>query len=230
MTIADAITTARRWVWLSHVLTTNSPAYGGGSGLTVAHEKSIEHGDSCNTTRLSFPNHLGSHVDAPLHFIAGGQSIEDYNPEDWLFRRPLLLDLPVNDAELVNSSRFSEVCPTGYSDVDLLLVRTGFSHYRSEERYWRSGPGFSAELAPWLRQRFPRLSAVGLDCISIASLQHREEGRHAHRAFLGGGLRIFEDLALDNVDTGSTLTCVIALPLRFANGDGAPCSVIGLSG
>ncbi len=217
-----------RWVWLPHVLAADTPVYGGGPGLEVIQEKCIDHGDSCNTVRLAFSNHLGSHVDAPLHFVADGRSVEDYKPEDWLFHRPLLVDMPVDDTELVKPVRFDTACPADSTDADLLLIRTGFSRYRNEERYWRFGPGFSAELAPWLRQRLPNLRAVGLDCISIASLQHRDESRRAHHAFLGSGLRIFEDLALGNVAAGSILTSVIALPLRFANGDGAPCSVIGL--
>ncbi len=191
MTSPNEATSHDCWVWLSYVLSADTPAYGGGPGLKVIQEKCIDHGDSCNAVRLAFSNHLGSHVDAPLHFVADGRSVEDYGPGDWFFRRPLLVDMPVEETELVTPSRLEAALPTNRRDTDLLLIRTGFSRCRSEERYWRSGPGFSAELAPWLRQCFPKLSAIALDCISLTSSQHREEGRRAHRAFLSSGLRIF---------------------------------------
>ena len=109
-----------------------------------------------------------------------------------------------------------------------MLIRTGFSRCQGEERYGRSGPGFSPELARSLRRRFPWLGAIAPDCISLTSLQHREEGRRAHRAILGEGMRIFEELGLENVLGGAALVSVIALPLRCERGYGAPCSVIGL--
>lgn len=224
----DHASPASRWVWLSHILDVKTPAYGGGAGLEVVREKNIDHGDSCNAVRLAFSNHLGSHVDAPRHFIADGRTVEEYGPGDWLFHRPLLVDLPMDNAELVTPARLEAACPDDATDADILLVRTGFGRYRNEDRYWQHGPGFAADLAPWLRQHFTSLSAIALDCISLTSLQHREEGWRAHRAFLGSGLRIFEDLALENVTPGSALISVVALPLRFTHGDGAPCSVIGL--
>lgn len=214
------------WVWLSRVLDARTPAYGGGPGLDVTVEKSIDRGDSCNAVRLAFSNHLGSHVDAPLHFDPAGRAVDEFAAEEWLFARPLLIDLPLEGAELI-SSRHLEEAGAACADADLLLVRTGFGRWRSEARFWREGPGFAAETATWLRQRFPNLSAIDMDCLSLTSFQHREEGRRAHAAFLGCGLRIFEDLALENVPSGQSLSGVIALPLRFARGDGAPCGVIG---
>lgn len=224
----DDMASPGSWIWLSHVLAHNTPAYAGEPGLEVIQVKCMDHGDSCNTVRLGLSNHLGSHVDAPLHFVADGRSVDDYEPHDWIFRRPLMVDVPAGDSELVTPSHLEAACAPDARNADLLLIRTGFGRYRADERYWRHAPGFSADLAPWLRTRFPSVSAVALDCISLTSLQHRHEGGRAHRAFLANGFRIFEDLDLQNVANGFVLSGVIALPLRFTRGDGAPCSVIGL--
>lgn len=226
MRFPDGTAAGGSWIWLSRVLDGRTPAYGGGPGLEVMVEKSIERGDSSNAVRLAFSNHLGSHVDAPLHFDPKGRSVEEFAPEDWLFPRSLLIDVPFDGAELITPLHLEKAC-VSTADTDLLLVRTGFGRRRSEERFWREGPGFAADTAAWLSQRFPGLSAIGMDSISLTSFQHREEGRRAHAAFLSRGLRIFEDLALENVPSGHSLAGVIALPLRFARGDGAPCCVIG---
>lgn len=219
---------ASQWIWLSHVLAEDTPIYTGGSGLEIRKVKSITNGDSCNTSNLVFSSHVGSHVDSPLHFVSGGRSVDDYQPADWLFSQPLLVDLPLNKPELVNCQRLNAALPNDIQNTDLLLISTGFGLFRSEEKYWRCSPGFSSELVPFLLKRFPKLCAIGLDCISISSMQWREEGRNTHLALLGKGIRIFEDLALENVCCGSGLASVIALPLRYSNGDGAPCTVMGL--
>lgn len=219
------ISSPPEWLWLSHVLTVDTPAYGGGDGLGIKHEKSLCAGDSCNAVRLDLHNHLGSHVDAPLHFISGGRSVESYAPEEWMFTSPLLVELPLDGAVLITPEMLESVLSDAASSPDLLLIRTGFEQYRKEERFWKNGPGLAATLAPWLKEKFPSLMAVGVDFISISSMQHREEGRAAHRALLGAGIRLFEDLALSGVLTWR-LHQVIALPLRFSNADGAPCSIV----
>lgn len=213
------------WIWLSHVLSPDTPAYGGGKSFGVVHEKSLCAGDSCNAVRLDLHNHLGSHVDAPLHFIPDGRAVESYDPEDWMFFRPLLIDIPLDEPILVTPEMIEPCLPKGVLKHDLLIIRTGFEQFRREDRFWKAAPGLSARLAPWLKKRFPYLKGVGVDCISISSLQHREEGRCAHRALLGAGLRLFEDLALAALSP-CRLKQVIALPLRFQNADGAPCSVV----
>ncbi len=226
MSLPDLPGGTGRWIWLSHVLAANTPAYGGGAGLSIGVEKSLARGDSCNTLHLALSNHLGSHVDAPRHFFIDGKAVTDYSPEKWMFRHPLLLDLRVDAGELVGVAHVEPLCTESGASTDLLLLRTGMERVRTEETYWRESPGFSADLAPWLLDRFPLLAAIGLDTLSISSLCYRDEGRLAHRAFLGRDVRIFEDLALGAVSPGAFLESVIALPLRISDGDGAPCSVI----
>ena len=54
----------------------------------------------------------------------------------------------------------------------------------------------------------------------------RELGRKAHRAFLSQDIRIFEDLHLLQLTSAMKINQVIAMPLRFENADGAPCTMI----
>jgi len=214
-------------VWLSHALEPNTPCYGGGAGISVSSGKSMASGDSCNTSLLSFPNHIGSHVDAPRHFISDGSSINDYQPEDWLFTCPLMImDVPTKAGQLLGPDDVPK--PDYQNDnVDLLLIRTGFEVYRDQDVYWREGPGLHPNLAGHFRIMFPSLQAIGLDTISISSFQHRDAGREAHKTFLSDNIRIFEDLSLAHVRDSRSLSQVIALPLRFSSCDGAPCTILG---
>jgi len=214
------------YIWLSHELTTNTPSYGGGSTFEVIDDKQIKCGDSCNTVFLKFPNHIGSHVDAPSHFVEDGMSIEQYAPDDWIFTQPVLVDIGIGDGDVVSVEHMEEATRNANTDADIILVRTGAESYREQEKYWKSGPGFSPEIYSYLERRFASFTAIGMDAISISSLNHRELGREAHRVFLGAGIRIFEDLKLSSIDEPSKLFNVIALPLRYNLGDGAPVTMI----
>ena len=52
-----------RWVYLSHPLHEDVPAYGGGKAFFCENEKSISDGDSCNQQKWHLSNHIGTHID-----------------------------------------------------------------------------------------------------------------------------------------------------------------------
>ena len=165
-------------------------------------------------------------MDAPAHFIAQGPTITDYDADAWLFESPRVVSVPATPGRLLGPEDLDGI-QQAPADADLLLIRTGFERHRGEPVYWQQGPGIVPEAAAFLKKALPRLQAVGFDFISISSLVHRETGREAHRAFLGAGIRIFEDLSLAALDGPCRLARVVALPLRVEGADGAPCTVIG---
>ena len=213
-------------IWLSHVLEESTPLYGGARNLDIKPHQSISSGDSCNTSLLTLPSHAGTHADAPYHFLSQGRTIDSYPPETWIFQSPEILNIPTEPGQLINFSGISNSIHKENS-IDLLLIRTGFEKYRSQDIYWQEGPGLGPDLANHIIKLYPKLRAIGLDCISISSMQHREEGRVAHKILLEQGLLIFEDMSLPGVGENERLERVMAFPLRFINGDGAPCTIIG---
>lgn len=214
-------------IWLSHILTKDTPVYGGdGEGVKIKLDKQIECGDSCNTTTLTFSNHLGSHVDAPRHFVSNGIATESYCPDDWIFNKPIILYVTAALSEIITVKHIENQCDS-IDDADLVLIKTGFETYRGKNIYWESSPAYEAELADFLKGKFKSFRAIGMDTLSISSFQHRKLGRETHKAFLQKELRIFEDLSLKELNENINLRKVIALPLRFENSDGAPCSIIG---
>jgi len=214
-----------RLVWLSHVLDISTPLYGGEDKVIFHIGKSMANGDSCNTSVLELPSHGGTHVDAPRHFIPDGKAVSDFPAESWVFEAPVLIKLPMKTGELIVPEMLSRLEKIGKA-IDLLLIRTDFESYRGNEIFWKNSPGFSEGAAVYLKERIPTLRAVGVDCISISSLVHREAGRAAHQCFLKGNILLFEDLCLSNIEPDNRLSRVVALPLRFKNGDGAPCTII----
>ena len=213
-------------VWLSHVLDSNTPLYTGANDIRIGSQKTIDMGDSCNTSILSLPSHSGTHVDAPFHFLSNGKRISDFAPEEWIFQYPKVLHIPAIPDQMMRPTDIHEEV-SKEENVDLLLLKTGFERHRLKSLYWQNGPGISIELAEHLIELFPKMRAIGMDCISVASLNDRNQGRRVHHLFLQTGSRIFEDMALSAIGVRDKLFQVIALPLRFLPGDGAPCSIIG---
>ena len=213
-------------IWISHVIERSTPRYGGVYDTFVQPCNSIKTGDTCNTSRLTISSHAGTHVDAPSHFIDKGKTIVDYPPETWVFNFPRLLEISVRPGELINLQKLPSDLSVNHQ-VDLVLLRTGFEQCRDDELYWKSGPGIASSMAVDLSKFYPSIRALGVDFISISSFWHREEGRKAHKAFLGQEILLFEDLSLKEISHSESLNRVIALPLRFANADGAPCTILG---
>lgn len=214
-------------VWLSHPLSPETPAYGGGEGMRIESITRITAGDTANTSRFVFPNHLGTHVDTPRHFFDSGPTLSNYPPEFWIFENPLIVDVPSDDGYLIGPKDMADAITP---ETDLLLLRTGYEKFRGNSRYWEHNPGLDPELGTWLRERFANVRVIGMDFISVTSRHHRGKGRAAHRALLdpnisGSPVLPLEDMGLANVV--GRLRRVIIAPLRVCVANGGPCTVIG---
>ncbi len=216
-----------RYVWLSHIIDNETPLYGGQkNGVRIEPDKSIEVGDSCNTSTVSMPVHAGTHVDAPRHFVGNGKTIDAVLAETWVFKNPAVVRVAVSPGQIIqpediNTEQLRE-------RTDVCLFNTGFEQHRREDTYWEKGPGIAPSVADLLLTRCPGLKAIGMDFISISSLTDRDTGREAHRAFLGNEILIIEDMKLAEITDDQVLKEVICLPLRIAGGDGAPCTILGV--
>ncbi len=209
-------------IFLSHTISEQTPCYGGKSSIQLKHDKSMSQGDHCNTMNWSFSNHIGTHVDAPLHFIEEGSSVTAIEPKDWFFNNVALADiLDIEEGHIVGTAELGDI-----EDCDLLLIRTGFERYRQDEVYWQDSPGLDGEIALWLKKNCPSIKAVGVDFISISNLNNRELGRVAHKAFLENGILLIEDMKLSLLK--KIPDQVIVAPLPVDNADGAPCTVYSI--
>ncbi len=213
-------------IWLSHIIDHSTPLYGGSGVLDIRQDRLMTSGDTCNTHTLFLPNHAGTHVDVPYHFISSGKRIEYFAPEAWIFNSPKVIEIPAEPGQLLTLQSLGRSI-LGDTTTDMVLLRTGFERHRGTDHYWNNNPGIAPETAGHLHELFPSLRAVGVDTISISAARHREQGREAHKAFLSRDLLVFEDMSLRHIRPGARLHTVIAFPLRFEGGDGAPCTIAG---
>jgi len=212
-------------VLLSHLLRVDTPAFAEREGLRILPNKEIKSGATTNNYTLMLPCHLGSHIDSPRHYYDTAKAPSDYDFSQYVFERPLLLEIAKGPGELIQEDDLkSHQKPL--EDSDVALIRTGFQSYRetAPKKYIWDSPGLSSAAAKYLCG-FRKLRALGIDAISITSPRHQAEGEEAHRILLrSGDFFIIEDMNLSNYR--SDLNRVIVAPLLVAGIDSAPCTII----
>jgi len=188
--------------------------YEGDPGVSVTVALSQERGDPANVSMLRFGSHTGTHVDAPVHFIAGTPGVD-----------ALALDVligPTLVAELA-SPRTVERADLAALPLDghtRLLLKTRNSALWQQGSFARDYVAMSVDAARFCVER--GLKLVGIDYLSIEGFG--VTGHPVHTTLLGAGVVILEGLDLGRVTPG--VYELICLPLRLAGGDGAPCRAV----
>ncbi len=205
-------------IYLSYFLNEDTPAYGGEeNAIKMERIRSISKGDNSNNLKLTFPNHIGTHIDFPFHFDNNGKKGSDYSADFWIFNSIGFIQCEVDAIE-----KAIENLP---STIEILILKTGFaSQYRGQEKYWKEQPVIKASVATLLRNKFPALKIFGFDLISLTSKLNREEGKLAHLEFLKqNNILILEDMDLEKLE--NTPSKVVVSPFQIDKPDGSPCTV-----
>lgn len=219
------------YVHLSHILDPDGPAYPGTPKLETTQRTVIgEDGDS-NSFVSTLPNHFGTHMDAPRHFVTEGVTFAELGPERFNFDgdEVLLVDVPSKSKpRSILTVEDIEPYANEFDGIRLLLIRTGFERYRSEnpQVYQEEGPCLDPELCKWLATE-TRVQCVGLDWISVGA-PWNDLGTEAHRQLLGAYrdnfITAIEDLSLAPVGD-KWIDFVTLGPLRVAGVDSSQVSV-----
>jgi arylformamidase len=175
--------------------------------------KDRDKGDPVSLMEIQIIDHVGTHVDAPLHFIAGGKTI-DKMPVNATVGRARVIE--IKDKKAIT---LKELLPHNIRRGERILFKTTNSTrcYKTDE-FVEDYVYFSTEVAQHLVDRGVR--AVGLDYISIGTPNDRENIHDTHQILLGNGVYIIEGINLAKVKPGRyELVC---LPLLLDKGDAAP--------
>ncbi|MGB9977853.1 cyclase family protein [Methanobacterium sp.] len=218
------------YITLSYMLEEISPVHMGLKKPEITHNNQIVDGKGYNTYLINVENHSGTHVDAPGHFTEDGKIISDYHPDELVFNKPLIVDIPKGSNELIKIWNISKL---DFNDADCILFRTGFEKFHSDdsEKYLTQNPGISPEVVYFIRKNLKNVRCIGIDCVSISSYQNPGLGEEAHsNAFVkskdfGKPLLLIEDMKLRNVKN-EDLESIIIVPWQIKGIDSAPCTVL----
>ncbi len=175
----------------------------------------IERGDVANVSTISLGSHTGTHMDAPIHFVRGGEGMD---------RMPL--DATMGLARVIEiqdptSIKPDELDPHGIGRGERVLFKTRNSSLAWWTRdFIEDFVYVSQEAARYLAERGVR--TVGVDYLSVGGFY--ADGIETHRALLGAGIWVIEGLDLSRVEPGEHE--LICLPLKVEGGDGAPARAL----
>jgi arylformamidase len=179
--------------------------------VAIERVSSMADGAHDNVSRVDFGVHAGTHVDAPVHFIADGVGV-DRVPLDALIGPALVVDATHLDRHLDAAVLDALGIPPG---TDRVLFKTTNSELWPSAGFETDFVGVTEDGARWLVERGVRL--VGIDYLSIAPYG---DSVPTHRVLLGAGVTILEGTDLRGVEPGAyDLLCA---PLRIVDADGAP--------
>jgi kynurenine formamidase len=197
---------------LSHTIRTGMTQFpGDGPGPRVLKlYDHARHGFQYSALELSC--HLGTHIDTPLHFLAGQPGLEAIDL-DRFFGKARVLDLPCGDVP--EGMPPAVLGGIDLASVDFLLFRTGWERHWGTPRYYETWPFLSEALC--LRLAESKLKGVGLDAPGIDS----PEGRFAHDLLAAAGMINVENLANLGQLPDETFDLVV-FPLKLAGAEASP--------
>jgi arylformamidase len=201
---------------ISLTISEDFPTWPGDPPIELKLISQIDKGDLANVTHLSAPVHMGTHVDAPDHFLDNGKTVEDI-PLDYLVGSVLVLE--VSSPKIITAQDLAALnIPEGTRRV---LFKTANSNHWIEEghmfqeEFIALGPDAAARLVEM------GVNVVGVDYLSVAPYA---ELVPTHKILLEAEILIIEGLDLSRISAGEyKLYC---LPLKIANSDGAPARVL----
>lgn len=178
-----------------------------------------------NLTRLAFTAHTGTHIDAPLHFVPNGQSIDEISLEE-LRGRAVAWHVRGEAGQPIERADLEDQLPkvTGHKFV---FIYTGWEqHFWTDRQQYGFHPYLSNEAAEWLVELGIKL--VGFDTATPdlpEPLRRPGFNWPVHHIILGQGVLIAEQVANLGQLVGTEFQVQVT-PLPLFGSDGAPARII----
>lgn len=194
-----------KYIDITYPLDESTIFYSHLEGFKTQWVKRISHGDDCNMSAFSVDSHVGTHVDAPLHYVKDGKAVNDI-PLSRFFTKAQVLSVPhTADLDFVK----------GHADTSCraFLFRFGTERLEQPEAY------FSVEAIQWLYGQGAQI--IGTDNYGVDS---KDTHHQIHLTILPLGMSILEVLNLKDVRDG--VYDLIALSMKVEHAEAAPARVL----
>jgi len=219
---------------LTHALHPEFPTWGGDPGF--AKEQVFNFAESgFNLFNLTINEHTGTHIDAPLHFSADGNSVEEI-PVESLIAPICVIDISARAAENADTTLNPDdlkawiaangdipdgACVAMYSGWGAKVATDSFRNFDGTAQHY---PGFHVEAAKMLKEDTGAAS-IAVDTLSL------DPGNSAdfatHYAWLPSNRFGIENIAnLDKLPAAGA-TVFIGAP-KFVGGTGGPARVLAM--
>ena len=210
--------TAAGWVDVTATLDpATTPVYEGDAPMKFDFLKDMRKGDKLTLSVYSMGAHSGTHIDAPMHFIASGGSVDEI-PLNPLIGAARVIEIDAG----VQAIDALELNKHDWKGVKRVLFRT-----RSSLHGWMDSVAFHRDFAYIAPDAAQLLADAGVLLVGVDYISAEQFGAPAprtHQILLGRGIPIVEGLDLRPVHSGDY--DMVVLPLKVRGHEGAPARAI----
>lgn len=179
----------------------------------------------CQVNFFSMPDHTGTHLDAPLHFVPEGKDITQI-PVDSAMGEAVFIDASAKGADqpltLELMQYYLKEQNVSIHEGDIVTIRCSAKRW-NDEGYHRV-QSLTPEVADFLIAK--KVKAVGVDTLSVDCLNDKR--RPVHLKLLGAEIILIEGL-INLEKIGSQRFHLIALPLKLVSAGGSPTRAIAIT-
>ena len=194
------------------------------------HEKNVA------MSQLIYINgHSHTHVDAPLHYLPDGDSMEKVSLEKFYGEASIVNLAHVNQNEPITIEALEEK-GKHIRPGDIILLRTDWPlkcDYKSRD-FWLEAPYLKRDSLKWLVEQRPKM--IGIDFppeyssrlrITDPTFKPTREDMPFHDTLFPPGIMVVEYLCNLHL-LHKERTLFMALPIPFEGGDGSPTRAVAL--
>jgi arylformamidase len=203
------------WIDVSVPLRTGMVHWPDNPPVRIERMLDISKGASANVSALSMGSHTGTHMDAPVHFLNDGTTLDEMDLGATMGRARVI------ELDAAEAIRLQDVDDKNIVAGERIIFKT-----RNSTSAWWSEPFdehfvyVAREAADFLAGQGIRM--VGVDYLSVGGF--KRDGAETHRALLAAGIWIIEGLQLSRIQPGDYE--LICLPLLISGADGAPARAL----
>ena len=175
-----------------------------------------------NITQIIMSTHVGTHLDAPYHFLAGGRTVDRLDLGKCI-GEALVINMthkrPKEEIRIEDFANFEKKIVKG----SRLLIRTDWARFFPDKSYFFDSPVITVETAKWFAEK--EIGLLGVEVPSVNCQDYMD----VHKILLDKEIVVVE--ALTNL---SKLTkeevYFIVLPLKLRGLDGSPVRAVAIEG
>ena len=171
-------------------------------------------------------SHTGTHLDAPLHKLAGGASIDAFPLEAFIGPVQVAAFANLQPGQPIGAVDLEGALPASEGlEGSIVLLNTGWGDKRAKTAEWLyQAPYLAPDGAQWLVDR--KVKGVGIDHYSIGGNDDPDNSL-THEILLGAGIWVVEELCFREGWREAVIGAIFqAVPLLLPGFSGSPCRAL----
>jgi arylformamidase len=166
-----------------------------------------------NKEIVEISTHTGTHIDAPFHFYDDGMPIDEVPLEQYI-GWAVILDLRAKPPGSAIEPSDIEPHLDRVNEGDVVLFNTGFGHRRANTKTFLTEYVYCTGDAAELLVR-KGVKGVGIDAVSFGGYGDPKKAGPGHRAVLGAGRFIVEELYFPDEVMDGARRLFVAAPVKL---------------